>query len=398
MSAPAAVARLQRKLTVTYGVVWALSVVFLTAVALLISVWSLEGELDDAVGLLGMAVYGLAWVDEDGFHQELELEPWLLDNAADIRVLQADGTVFYERPTLDLPLPSVLLEEIGEVAEWRFLDGTDGSGKSYRMVAFPLYGPDAVLGMSTVAFARDPFMARWRRLAAGLIAAAMLTLFVGLWLGALLARRSLAPLLEAMEERELLLAAAAHELRNPLASLTAIIESAQAGDESAEQALPRLERVLTVASRRVTRLMTWARLGSSAAVTQEPLRLDLLVEQVLDEDDTVALEAEACIVEGDPAALSVAVRNLLENARLHGRPPIAVAVSDGCVVVTDCGDGFAALDEATRPFSSRPDSPGSGLGLDIVRRVAVAHGGSLGLENRPEGGARIVLRLSTQSD
>ena len=153
-----------------------------------------------------------------------------------------------------------------------------------------------------------------------------------------------------------------------------------------------------MATERVTRLMTWARLGSGGSVQAEALRteklrLDLLVEQVIDEEP-IALTGEACVVHGDPTALAVAVRNLLENAAVHGAPPISVSVEGGRIAVCDSGSGFAEIEAAHQPFSSRSDSPGSGLGLDIVRRVAEAHGGSMRLENRAEGGARVVLDLS----
>ncbi len=147
-----------------------------------------------------------------------------------------------------------------------------------------------------------------------------------------------------------------------------------------------------MAAARGGRLLTWARLGGSDAAAHEPLRLDLLVEQVID-DDSIALEAESCVVRGDAEALAVAVRNMLENAHRHGAPPISVEVAEGMVAVEDAGSGFPEAHLA--PFSARPDSPGSGLGMDIIRRVAEAHCGVLELGTGSDGGARVVLRLQT---
>ncbi len=39
------------------------------------------------------------------------------------------------------------------------------------------------------------------------------------------------------------------------------------------------------------------------------------------------------------------------------------------------------------------DNKGAGLGLSIVRAIAVAHGGALELHVRPEGGLRVIVRL-----
>ena len=62
--------------------------------------------------------------------------------------------------------------------------------------------------------------------------------------------------------------------------------------------------------------------------------------------------------------------------------------------VEDEGPGVAAadLDRLFEPFFSRRKG-GTGLGLPIVQRVAEAHGGTVCVENRPEGGARFTLLL-----
>ena len=72
---------------------------------------------------------------------------------------------------------------------------------------------------------------------------------------------------------------------------------------------------------------------------------------------------------------------------------------DGTLAVIDAGPGLAAGEE-DRVFerffrgSSRDDRPrGSGLGLTIVRVLARRWGGDAAIANRPEGGARAVVRL-----
>jgi signal transduction histidine kinase len=62
--------------------------------------------------------------------------------------------------------------------------------------------------------------------------------------------------------------------------------------------------------------------------------------------------------------------------------------------IEDEGPGVAAedRDRLFEPFFSRRKG-GTGLGLPIVQRVAEAHGGTVSVENRPEGGARFTLLL-----
>jgi signal transduction histidine kinase len=71
------------------------------------------------------------------------------------------------------------------------------------------------------------------------------------------------------------------------------------------------------------------------------------------------------------------------------------------ITVEDSGPGFpeAFLDRAFEPFARGPghesDGDGAGLGLAIVRAVAQSHGGSAVAENRPEGGARVTVSLTS---
>ncbi len=113
------------------------------------------------------------------------------------------------------------------------------------------------------------------------------------------------------------------------------------------------------------------------------------------------LPPEEMPVNGDAFSLREALKNLIANAFAHGAPPIAITVEpDGdsfCLLkVHDQGPGIApdTLADMGMRFSRNPQKPESaGLGLAIVRRVAMLHGGELVSGHNGKGGFWIGLRL-----
>lgn len=112
------------------------------------------------------------------------------------------------------------------------------------------------------------------------------------------------------------------------------------------------------------------------------------------------------VVGGDHARLGQVLDNLLDNA-LNVAPPgsgvkVAVGACGGTatVEVRDSGPGFPqallprAFDRFTRGDNSRDRrTGGTGLGLAIVRTIVEAHGGTVSVRNRAEGGAHVTVRL-----
>jgi two-component system osmolarity sensor histidine kinase EnvZ len=99
------------------------------------------------------------------------------------------------------------------------------------------------------------------------------------------------------------------------------------------------------------------------------------------------------------------IRNLVDNGVRYGEKDIEIATSrnDGHIVVAvaDRGPGIrnASPDALIKPFAREDISrskPGSGLGLTMVDKIARAHGGSVKLMNRPEGGLLVVVTLAAQ--
>jgi two-component system sensor histidine kinase RegB len=99
------------------------------------------------------------------------------------------------------------------------------------------------------------------------------------------------------------------------------------------------------------------------------------------------------------SALKQMICNVLDNALEAARRGIALEVRrtvDALVLeITDDGPGFAApmLARFGKPYQSSKGRPGGGLGLFLVVNVARTLGGTVSAANRPEGGARVTLRL-----
>jgi two-component system, OmpR family, sensor kinase len=131
---------------------------------------------------------------------------------------------------------------------------------------------------------------------------------------------------------------------------------------------------------------------------------ELLEVRGMDDD----VEEGALQVMGDPTLLRRALANLLRNAREHGGGPKTLVIEpDGGalrLVVEDEGPGLdpLAMERLFEPFVQLPTGAAHtrgalGLGLYLVRRVALAHGGGVVAEARPGGGARVGMVMPKAS-
>jgi signal transduction histidine kinase len=201
---------------------------------------------------------------------------------------------------------------------------------------------------------------------------------------------------------------ASHELLGPVASFRTQLEVALAHPGSTEwKVLARdlLDDTLDM-ERLVKDLLYLARADAAdSALRLEPVDLsDVVHEQVaLLSPARVAVEGGGSRFNGDRAAISRLVRNLLDNAIRHARSTVVVELVPDGLVVSDDGPGvpdelrdrifdrFFQVD----PARSRVVA-GAGLGLAIARSIAERHGGSLELASTSRlGGADFVLRLPT---
>lgn len=212
-----------------------------------------------------------------------------------------------------------------------------------------------------------------------------------------------------------------HELRTPLAQIRMFAETLLLGRVRNEEEWERSLAIIVNESRRLTHqvdnVLLFSRSESQAMrLNPEPTDLgDALAEVVetftpLAEAARVSLEAQLAdgvVAPVDGVALRQAVLNLLDNAVKYGPAgqTIQVGVSRlpgnvSLIWVEDQGPGVPEEDRAAiwEPYSRlarhrESAVAGSGIGLAVVRRIAVRHGGSVRVETGMEGGARFVIQL-----
>jgi two-component system sensor histidine kinase KdpD len=250
----------------------------------------------------------------------------------------------------------------------------------------------------------------------------LLTVF-GVQAGIVLAQRELSeaaaaakPIAEADRLRTALLAAVSHDLRSPLASATAAVDSLSTTDivwaaEEREELLATARESLERLTRLVENLLDMSRLQADAlSVFNTPTRLDEVIPLAL---DALGPEAERVIVDvpeslpeviADPALLERVIANVTANA-IRFSPPDewprlrASAHSDWVELrVIDRGPGIPAADRdhVFTPFQRLGDTDnttGTGLGLALSRGLTEAMGGQLIPEDTPGGGLTMVVRL-----
>ncbi|MFS1299774.1 HAMP domain-containing sensor histidine kinase [Streptosporangium longisporum] len=231
--------------------------------------------------------------------------------------------------------------------------------------------------------------------------------------------------LEAAAEQQRRFASdASHDLRSPLTAMRAQVEEALLypddvdWNSKARAMLCSLDRLQAI----VSDLLTLARLDSGISARRERIDLGALTGDELDRRRArIRIDRDlspGVTVVGDRLRLARLLTNLVDNAERHAAHRVSVRVSragdtgntesgrderddkgTAVVEVLDDGAGIApeqrelVFQRFTRLDASRnKDAGGTGLGLPIAREIALAHGGTLRLED-DSAGARFVLRL-----
>ncbi len=205
-----------------------------------------------------------------------------------------------------------------------------------------------------------------------------------------------------VSDRTRMLAAISHDLRTPITSLRLRAEFID-DDENREKIIETLDEMAQMTEA----TLAFAR-DEAATEAAQPMDLGNLLSSLADDQqdlghDVMAEDNGRLVIRCRPFALKRALRNVIENGVRYGT---AVRMSykqqDNHAVIRICdqGPGIPAekLTDVFEPFvrletSRSEETGGIGLGLAITRSIIHAHGGTIDLTNKAEGGLEAVIWL-----
>ena len=211
-----------------------------------------------------------------------------------------------------------------------------------------------------------------------------------------------------------LLAGVAHEVRNPLFSMTATLDAFEARSGARDRYQPHLGILRAQLARLQQLMQELLEYGKPHALELAGVCVGSLIEQAIESTSVLAAEADVSVttwceggmpqVQADRDRLIQVFTNLITNAIQFSTPGSPVVLRTHLLrqdgrhwlesVVRDTGPGFAEGDlaHAFEPFFTRRKG-GTGLGLALVQRIVEQHGGQVTAENGDGGGATIRVRL-----
>ena len=222
-----------------------------------------------------------------------------------------------------------------------------------------------------------------------------------------------------------LIAEIVHELRTPLASITAAAHLLQRPELPAERHRSLTHTMLSEVQRLndlATDFLELSRLESGRVhIQREPVHLGGLVQECLEVvrpqaqsrqlDLKTEMDPSIAPVRGDRRLLKQLLLNLLTNAIKYNRAGGQVVVSlrsaaaEVVMSVQDTGRGIDPSDVAhlferfyrVREVEAEAEVPGTGLGLAIARRIAESHQGAITIESQPGQGSTFAVPLPAES-
>jgi two-component system sensor histidine kinase PilS (NtrC family) len=212
-----------------------------------------------------------------------------------------------------------------------------------------------------------------------------------------------------------LAAGIAHEVRNPLASISGAIQLLKE-EKGAEASSQRLMEIVLAESGRLNRLITdFLLYAQPPKLNKKKVDIGALVDNTLEvfsrspqwtKGITLSKIMEPNItIAADPQQIEQVLWNLFINAvdAMEGKGILEVRVhKDGkggmvTLAISDTGKGITAKDinKIFDPFFTTKEG-GSGLGLSIVHKIVESHGGDIATESRPHHGTTFTLTLPVQ--
>lgn len=285
---------------------------------------------------------------------------------------------------------------------------------------------DKPQGRVVVLLALKPYEEARRRLLLALGAAELAGILASIAVVVLLTRRSIRPLADALALQRRFVADASHELRTPLTLLHTRVQmlARRFGDGDGDAGEFKNQIDALASDTRVLGEVVEDLLASAYMASNAIARVRVDVAEVADDvrasmgDHAAALGVrltvtkvdsaqEGLVVLGSAAAIRRALTSLVDNALAHERPGGSVDIrvvrraDEVLAEVRDDGVGIdpAAKDDLFTTFShgERHTSTGGreryGIGLALVREIAMAHRGDIDVDQTPGGGATFRLTL-----
>lgn len=250
-------------------------------------------------------------------------------------------------------------------------------------------------------------------LAKAFILVAAPIIIISLVVGYIIAKRLLQPVADSYEARDRFIQDAAHELRNPLAAMSATIETALAKpkqDEETLQTMRRLERQTNRLIQINEDLLYLQRASEAFGGRTNVAKIVHSVGQSLQaqaDEKSIQLQITApqtTMISIRPRDFEIVVRNLIDNAIKYSHVGGEVTITlepntKGCILtVTDTGIGIAASDQSKiidKFYRGKNTTAiaGNGLGLALVDKVTTSYKGTLTITSKLGAGSTFSVFL-----
>ena len=222
---------------------------------------------------------------------------------------------------------------------------------------------------------------------------------------------------QSLEFKNKLIGIVAHDIRNPMSSITSLVEMFRNGDIDNEQVgdfMTKLESSSKQVNLLLENLLSWVLAQKGELVPNKvKLKTTPLLKEVLKEVQTqliskqiqLSLPKESFEIMADRDYLALIIRNLITNSikfsKVGGQVILDTLLNDEHLVfkIQDFGVGMSQA-QISQLLNGKSTSErgtgaekGTGIGLQLVRELTDAHGGTLQFESQPEEGTTVTLSL-----